>query len=252
MTAPTRPARRRAARALALALLVPAFGLGLAGQAFAEVTAVAGGAVGVGVDSGPMPAVTLPAGGGALPVTNGVATVGVPGLLSTGAVAVATQGAPGPTGSVQSSAQVAGLTVGPGALAVDAVGSRCGADEAGATGSATIGDVYLSGVPTAVATAPGTVLDVAGLGALHVNEQVVTGTAPYQSVTVNALRLELDQQVAGTGSIVVGQSVCGVAGDGVVVPTGAVGGVLLTGLVAVVVGASQIRRHRRTGGPVTV
>ena len=93
-------------------------------------------------------------------------------------------------------------------------------------------------------------LNVAGVGILHINEQIITGTAPNQH----------DHRQRGApggqrssalivGEIVIAQSVCGVTGTGVVVPTGAVGGVLLTGLVAVVFGASQIRRHRRGSGP---
>jgi hypothetical protein len=115
MTAAACPARRRATRALALVLLVPAFALGLAGSAFgdrAQVTTVLGALA----NSGPTPTVTLPPGGSAVPLTDGVATVALPGLLNTGIITVSTQGTVGPTGSVQSSAQVAGLTVGPEAL----------------------------------------------------------------------------------------------------------------------------------------
>ncbi len=106
-----------------------------------------------------------------------------------------------------------------------------------------------SGAPLTIDTSPNTTLNVAGVGILHINEQIVTGTAPNQTITVNAVRLEVNVVGVLVGEIVIAQSVCGVTGTGVVVPTGAVGGVLLTGLVAVVFGASQIRRHRRTNGP---
>jgi hypothetical protein len=253
-------ARRGAARALAIAALVPVFAFGLGGAAYADVTAVTGSAYGVSatvtvlgapVTLAQTPAVALPPGGSATPITASLATVTLPGVLSTGVVTVNTVGTTGPAGSVQSSAQVAALVVGNGlitALAVDAVGSTCTSNEAGSTGATTIANLRVLGQPLVVATAPNTTVSLAGVGTLHVNEQIVTGTAPSSSITVNALRLELNVLGLAAGEIVVGQSVCGVTGTGVVVPTGAVGGVLLTGLVAVVFGANQIRRYRR-GGP---
>ncbi len=260
MTRTRTPGRagRRASRAFALAALVSAFTLGLSSAAYADVTTVTGSAygervqvttaLGVGVNSGPTPTVTLPAGGSVTPVTNNLATVTVAGLLSTGVLTVSTQGTTGPGGSVQSSAQVAnpvlGLPLAP-AVAADAVGSTCTADETGATGTTTVANVRILGAPVTVSTAPNTTVSVAGVGTLFVNEQIVTGTAPSQSITVNALRLQLNAPLGlGTGSITIGQSVCGVVGTGVVVPTGAVGGVLLTGLVAIAFGANQIRRRR--------
>jgi hypothetical protein len=258
-----RRGHRRASRLLAVAALVPVFSLGLASAAYADVTTVTGSAFGLSatatvlgapVTLAQTPSVTLPPGGSATPVAASLATVTLPGLLATGIVNVSTQGTPGAAGSVTSASEVAGLVVGNAlitALAADAVGSTCTSNEAGSTGDTTIANLRVLGQPLVVSTAPNTTVNLAGVGILHVNEQVVTGTAPSSSITVNALRLEINVLGLATGSIIVGQSVCGVVGTGVVVPTGAVGGVLLTGLVAVVFGANQIRRYRR-GGPSPV
>lgn len=252
----TRPTGRAGRRALALTALVPVFALGMATAAHADVTSVTGSAYGarvqvtalVNVNIPPTPSVTLPAGGSATPVTASTATVNAVGLISTGVLNVSTQGTTGASGSVQSSAQVANPLVGTALTPVvqaDAVGTNCTANEAGATGTTTIANLRILGAPVTVPTAPNSSLNVLNVGTLFVNEQVVTGTAPSQSITVNALRLQLNAPLGlGTGSIILAQSVCGVVGTAVVVPTGAVGGVLLTGLVAVLFGANQLRRRR--------
>jgi hypothetical protein len=125
------------------------------------------------------------------------------------------------------------------------VSSTCTSNETGSTGSATITGLTVAGNPVTVSTGPNTTLNIAGVGILHINEQTVTGSAPSSGITVNALRLEINAGPLGSGSIILGQSVCGVTGTGTATPTGAVGGVLLTGLVAVAFGGYQLRRRRR-------
>jgi hypothetical protein len=257
---PIRSTGRKATRGLALLALVPTFGLVLATAAYADVTAVSGSAfgervtvttlLGSVVNSGPTPTVTLPGAGSATPVTASTATVSTL-VLNTGVLNVSTQGTPGPSGSVTSSAEVTNPSVGLAVLNVltaSAVRSSCVSNEAGSTGTTTIAGLNLLGVATTVATAPNTTVNVAGVGILHVNEQIVTGSAPSSGITVNALRLEINAGPLGNGNIIIGQSVCGVTGTGVVVPTGAIGGVLLTAIVAVAFGVYQFRRGRRTRG----
>ena len=248
---------RRASRALALLALIPTFGLVLATAAYADVTTVTGSAFGTSVtvttlagqvvNVPPTPTVTLPAGGSATPVTASTASVNV-AVLRTGLLTASTQGTLGSGGSVTSSANVANPAVGLGllnALTATAVGSSCTSNETGSTGTATVAGLTLLGLPATVSLAPNTVVTVAGVGILHVNEQIVTGSGPSTAITVNALRLEINAGPLGNGSIILGQSVCGVTGTGVVVPTGAVGGVLLTAVVAVAFGLHQLRRTRR-------
>jgi hypothetical protein len=253
-------AGRRAARVVAVVAMVPVFTFGLAGAAHADVTSVTGRAAGISANvTAPLPValaatpvVTLPAAGSAVPITQTVATAGVPLVLDAGVLTATTQGTLGPGGSVASSASVANTRVGnllTTLLAIGAVSSECTATEAGVTGDATVASISALGAPLVIDTSPNTTLNVAGVGILHINEQIISGTAPNQTITVNALRLEVNAVGVLAAEIVIAQSVCGVTGTGVVVPTGAVGGVLLTGLVAVAFGASQIRRHRRGSGP---
>jgi hypothetical protein len=256
---PIRSTGRKASRSVALLALVPTFGLVLATAAYADVSTVTGSAFGARVDVttlagsavtvAPTPIVTLPGGGSATPVTASLASVNA-AVLTTGVLNVSTQGTPGPSGSVTSSADVANPSVGLGlvkVLSATAVGSSCTSNEAGSSGTATVADLKLAGSPVAVSTAPNTTVNVAGVGILHVNEQIPTGSGASTGITVNALRLEINAGPLGAGSIVIGQSVCGVTGTTVVVPTGAIGGVLLTALVAVAFGVFQLRRGRRRG-----
>ncbi|HEY0812429.1 MAG TPA: choice-of-anchor P family protein [Pseudonocardia sp.] len=250
---------RRALRGVAVLAMVPACGLLLATAAYADVTTVTGSAfgesvsvttaLGVAVNSGPMPTVTLPAGGSATPVVNSAASVNTP-VLTTGVLNVSTQGTPGPSGSVTSSTSVTNPKVGiavvaPNLVTATTVTSTCTSDQTGSTGSATIAGLTVLGSPVSVSTAPNSTLNIANVGILHVNEQTVTGSAPSSGITVNALRLEINAGPLGGGSIIIGQSVCGVTGTGTATPTGAVGGVMLTGLVAVAFGGYQLRRRRR-------
>jgi hypothetical protein len=252
--------RRGALRALVVGTLVPLSALVLAGIARADVTAVDGRTSGIAatavvlnipLDLAATPSVALPATGSAM-VTDSRAAVTVPGLLSAAIATTSAQGALGAAGSGRSTADVTGLVVGNAlvtALTADAVSSSCTSNEAGSSGDTTVAGLWVLGTPLAVATAPNTTLDVPGVGTLHVNEQTAAGAAPSSSITVTALRLELDVPGLATGEIVVGRSVCGVTGTGVVVPVGAVGGVALSGLAAVVIGMGRIHRYRR-GGPV--
>jgi hypothetical protein len=252
--------RRGALRALVVATLVPLFALVLAGGARADVTAVDGRTSGIAatavvlsipVELAATPSVALPATGSAM-VTASRAALTLPGLLSAAIVTTSAQGALGAAGAGRATADVTGLVVGNAlltALTADAVSSSCASNEAGSSGDTTVAGLWVLGRPLAVATAPNTTLAVPGVGTLHVNEQTVTGAAPSSGITVTALRLELDVPGLADGEVVVGRSVCGVTGTGVVVPAGAVGGVALSGLVAVVFGVGRIRRYRR-GGPV--
>lgn len=249
------PRGRRIARSLALVALVPAMAVASAGAAFADTTAVAGSAFGESVNvtvlgtglvtSGPKPTVTLPANGSAAPVTDTLANVSVLGLLTTGVLNVSTQGTAA-GGSVTSSATVANPVVGNALtnISADAVGSTCTSNSSGSTGSTTITNLKVLGQSVNVSAVPNTGLSVAGIGTLFVNEQVTTGSGASTGITVNAVRVALNAGL-GSGTIILGQSKCAVTGDGVVVPTGAVGGVLLAGVVAAGFGVTQLRRRRR-------
>jgi hypothetical protein len=260
--APCGPAgriRRGASRALTVGVLVPAVALSLAGPALADVSAVSGSATGIAANTTGLlavnvigqPTVSLPASGGG-PLTGTLASVNAAPLLSTGELNVSTEGSTGPGGSVTSSASVddtalVGL-LNANLLTATAISSECTSDESGSTGSTTIAGLTALGSPITVTGSPNQTVNVAGLGTLFINEQIPTGSAPSSSITVNALRLQLNILGVVAGSVTIAQSVCGVTGDGVGVPAGAIGGVLLAGLVAIgFVGYQVTRRRRRPG-----
>lgn len=244
-----------------MGVLVPSVALALAGPALADVTAVSGSASGlsvattglVAVNLAATPLVTLPTAGSATPITNNLASVNAAPLASTGALAVSTEGTTGSGGSVTSAAIVNNTTV-VGALAANLlttgiIRSQCLSNETGSTGAASIANLTALGNPVTVTGNPNQTVNIAGLGTLHINEQVVTGTGSTTAITVNALRLSLNIAGLATGDVTIAQSQCGVTGSGagVSVPTGAIGGVLLAGLVAIGFVGAQLRRRRRPG-----
>src|SRR6185312_7927303 len=115
-----------------------------------------------------------------VPITQTTVSAGLPGVLTAGVLSASTQGTLGPGGSVASSASVANTTVGNALLnllTLGAVSSECTATEAGVTGDADVASATALGAPLAIDTAPNTVINVLGVGVLHINEQIITGTA---------------------------------------------------------------------------
>lgn len=262
LAAPRGPAvrvRRGARRVLTLGVLVPSVALVLAGPALADVSAVSGAASGISVATTGLlavtvantPSVTLPIAGSAVPLTATTAAVNAAPLVNTGVLTVSTKGTTGNGGSVTSSATVNSTSVA-GVLAANLLGagvitSSCLSNESGSTGMSSIANLTALGMAVPVTGAPNQVVNVAGLGTLHINEQIVTGSGSSTAITVNALRLSLAIPAVVTGDVIIAQSQCGVTGNGVSVPTGAIGGVLLAGLVAVGFVGVQLRRRRRPG-----
>ena len=196
------------------------------------------------VTVGPTPSVTLPSSGSASAITQSLASVTATGLLSTGVLNVSTQGTPG--SNVQSSASVANVNV-PTVLSATAIGANCEAAADGTlSGSSTLTTATVGGVAVAADPAPNTVIQLAGLATVTLNEQTETGvgTADPQ-IVVNAIDIKLLPGLAslGTGSIVIGHAECSQEGGSVSTPVGAIGGVLLTGVVGTVFTVRQLRRR---------
>lgn len=240
------------------ALLVLAAGTALAvtaaGGASAAGAAVDGNAYGaevnvttlglLNVTIGPTPVVTLPSTGSAGPVSQSLATVSALGLISTGVLQVNTVGTPG--SNVQSNATVANVNV-PTILSASTIGASCGAASDGTlTGSSNLADLSVGGVKVAANAAPNTVIQLAGLATVTLNEQIETGvgTADPQ-ITVNAVDIKLLPGLAsiGTGQIIISHAECSQEGESVSTPVGAIGGVLLTGAVGAVFTVRQLRRR---------
>lgn len=220
-----------------------AAGAAVDGSAYgADVNATALGLLHVNI--GPTPQVTLPSTGSASPITDSLASLSSPGLLSLGVLNVSTQGVPG--GDVQSSSQVANLSV-PTILSATAITASCDAAADGTlSGSTNLVDVSVGGNTVEASVAPNTVIQLGGLATVTLNEQTETGvgTADPQ-IVVNAIDIKLLTGLAsiGTGEIVIGHAECSQEGETVSAPVGAIGGVLLTGAVGAVFTVRQLRRR---------
>jgi len=218
--------------------------IALAVPASADVTDVSGsGAFGESVNvtvlgtgsvnSGPMPSVTLPSGGGG-PVTDSLANVNLPGVLTTGLLNVSTQGTNlgSHSGTSTSSAQVAGATLlsalapslgGSPLLTADVISSQCTSNGDGSSGSSTLVGVSVAGSPVAVNPAPNTTIDVLGAITVTLNEQIVSNTGGETSITVNAVHVRLNLDGIATGDVILSQSRCRAAGPDVLGGPGAGG-----------------------------
>ncbi len=230
----------------------------MAGPVLASTT-VSGHAYGESVDvttlalvhvtSGPLPSTgELPATGGDLTNSAATACVGVAlgcEILSTGALTVHTVGTTGPTGSVTSTASVVNVNALAGLVTGAVVASQCNVTAAGATsGSSTLTTVVVNGVPVAVNPGPNTVIILAGIGTVTLNEQIYDSTT--NTLTVNAIHIRLTGGTLGTGDIIIAQSQCdsSPAGPPPVIPESPLAILLPLMMVAIVGGAVFISRRR--------
>jgi len=231
---------------LAVVLLaVLCAGIALAAPASADVTDVGGsGAFGESVDvsvlgagsvtSGPMPSVTLPSGGGG-PVTDSLANVNLPGVLTTGLLNVSTAGTNvgSHVGTATSSAQVAGATLhealapslgGNPLLTADVISSQCTSNGDGSSGSSNLVALEIAGSPVAVSPPPNTTIDVLGAITVTLNEQIVSDSPGEASITVNAVHVRLNLDGIASGDVIISQSRCRAAGPDVLGGPSSAGG----------------------------
>jgi hypothetical protein len=233
--------------------------LGGTTSAQAAPAAVAGGAFGVAADVtlagvhvhvGALPAVTLPSPGGtATPATGHAVSAVVGDLASLGVLDVSTVGTP-PGGSVHSTAEVQGLHVD--ALiggTENVVKTQCTATETGATASADLAHVVINSATVAANPAPNTHISVPGIADIVLNEQITSGNSGSPGITVNGVHIRLlpGLSTLGGGDIYVAQSRCSITG-GTSMPVGAVGGVVLTGVLGVLFTGYQFRKRRSNRG----
>lgn len=164
--------------------------------------------VGPAIAVGPVAPVTLPPTGGG-PLTNGVASINVPGIVETRAGSTSTQGALGPSGFATSSAQAATMNVAGGAVKASLLSSTCRVDSAGnATGASSFAGLMVLGVPVTASPPPNTTVALPGVGTLVLNQQTTTvGSGGNRSITVNAVHVHLAGTL-GSGDIYVSQSRC--------------------------------------------
>ncbi len=190
------------------------------------------------------------------PPTATVASVNVPGVLTTGVITSSASKNPN-TGAVTSTASTANVAVpllsGLGNVSASAIVATCNATQAGNTGSSTLTNATLGSLGAlAVNPAPNTVIqiNIAGIhvATLTLNEQIPNADG---SLTVNAFHLHLlggAIGALGTGNVIISSATCGPAALPIPMASGA-GlwiGLGLLGAIAVPIGTVVVRR-RRTG-----
>jgi hypothetical protein len=211
-------------------------GIALAAPASADVTDVSGsGAFGESVNvnvlgsgtvtSGPMPSVDLPSGGGG-PVTDSLASVNLPGVLTAGVLNVSTEGTNlgSHSGTSTSSASVADATVGAALsgqlggsplLEADVISSQCTSNGDGSSGSSNLVALEVAGNGAPVSPPPNTTIDVLPGLSVTLNEQIVNDSPGEASITVNAVHVRLNLPGVATGDVILSQSRCRAAGPDV-------------------------------------
>jgi hypothetical protein len=196
-----------------------------AAPAMADVTQVGGGAFGERVDvtrsglpptqSGPLPVVTLPPGGGG-PFTNSVASSAAPAdgsILRTGVLQVITEGALGPAGFAASSASADNVNAFDGRITATAADGQCRSEAESQSAGTTIVGGQLDGQALPTTPPPNTVMNSPGLQ-LILNEQEAVAQPGESSITVNAMHIRVLPPL-GDGDVIISQSRCRVAGPGV-------------------------------------
>jgi hypothetical protein len=214
-------------RALLAGAVVASFAMAVGTPpASAEVTAVDGGAFGVQVGVSLLgisttlaatPSVALPPAGGG-PFTSNVASVNLPGVLTTGLLTTSTQGGNlnSHAGFATSDASVVNVNVLAGLVTANAIATTCTSNGDGSTGSTTLTGASVSGIGNlAVNPAPNTTLTIPGVATITLNEQTRTDTVGVIStITVSAIHVHLSGVLAA-GDIYVSRSVCEVTGPDV-------------------------------------
>jgi hypothetical protein len=229
-------------------------------SAFADVDKVTGSAFGESVDvtllggvnvsSGPTPSVTMtspPDGLG--PFTASLVSVSAPPILTAGVLNVKTEG--GNLGShagfAKSSASVADVNVGSGALTAVAVASNCTSNGDGSSGSSTLTTVKIGSTTLPVNPAPNTVVSLGALGSVTLNEQIrPTNGAGDTSIIVRAIHIRLlggPLQTIGTGDIIISESRCGAKGPDVV-PVAPIGLLGVTAMLGIGFAGMQWKKRR--------
>jgi len=218
--------------AFGLAVVLPA-----SSAAAVDVKAVSGAATGVSVtgDVGvipPTPTVSLSADENSPPSALGPFTASAPSatlvtalpfnVFSTGALTVTTTAGnltgEHDSGFVEAQALVQNVVLGPNFATASSIASSCRADGKGARGTTVIQGGMLNGqpFPPTPTPPPDTVIPVAGLGTVTLNEQVVTaGTGPGTTkVVVNAVHARFSSGTGGilpqdqTAEAIIGQVTC--------------------------------------------
>jgi hypothetical protein len=200
--------------------------------ASAHVTTVDGSATGVQVGISVLgipttlaatPNVSLPGTGGG-PFTATLASVDVPGILSTGVLDTSTEGGnlDSHAGYSTSSATVAGVQVDAllaDLVTADAIGSTCSSNGDGSIGTTVLANAHVNGGATLSFTPdPNTTITIPGIATITLNEQSrIDIPGAISAITVTAIHIQLLGGLA-SGDISIGKTHCEVIGPDVLMP----------------------------------
>lgn len=99
----------------------------------------------------------------------------------------------------------------PSGVTAEVLASTCTADGTELTGSSTLTGLTIAGEPVDAAAPPNTEVEIPGVATVIVNEQITSTDG--QTLTVNALRIEVLPGTDAEQEITIAQSVCTLAGD---------------------------------------
>jgi len=170
---------------------------------------------------------------------NTTASFDSPGLLSTGEIDESMTG-PAP-GAVAVSMHVVDVNA-PTLFTADSVAGQCTAQASGTSGSVTLENASVAGVPVPDNPAPNTTIDVPGIAVVTLNNQVMSGDGSL--LQVKAVEIDtVPGSPLGNGYMYIGQFACGATDNPIYLPVGALGGLLLTCVLGAVFTVRQLRRR---------
>jgi len=181
------------------------------------------------------------------PFSESVLSIAVGNLLSTGVLNASTEGGnlegDDHSGFVTSSSSVNELSAAGGRVTASTISSECTSNGDGSTGSSSIEDLEVLGVPITVGTAPNTVIPLPAIGSITLNEQVrPTNEDGDTSIIVRAIHIRFDG-LLGTGDIIIAESRCGAKGPDVV-PVAPLGLLGVSGLLGLGFAGMQWKKRR--------
>lgn len=201
----------------------------------ADVETISGGAYGARVSSSllgtilpPTPSVSGSASepaDGYGPMSQTSLPVNLPGVLSAQVLSAATEGhdlaADNHFGFSTSSATVASTVIGTNVVTATAISSSCRSDGTGSTGSTTLVDAVVAGLPVNSSPPPNTAINVPGVASVVFNEQIRNDSPGNTAITVNGVHVRLLPVLPGgpVVDVILAQSRCRASGPDVLQTT---------------------------------
>jgi hypothetical protein len=176
------------------------------------------------------------------PQKNTTAFFAVAGLIRTGQLTVSISGPP-PGDIVAGETDAANVTV-PTVFTASSVQGQCTASASTPTGSTTLANASVAGVPVPADPAPNTVINIPGVATVTLNKQS-SDVPSGESADIDETAVYIDLPPGsplGSGYISLGEMECDSL-QTTDLPVGALGGVLLTVVLGVLFTVRQLRRR---------